>query len=226
MQKSLLLIFNIFLSASFSTSMQSSEIRIGQIINDSGEFKKYADAITFGIKAGLHQINATGGVKGKRLLLITKNDGGDPTKARAIVQDLMEQDNIDLFLGSMGSRSVQELIPDLQKGSISLLFPWSGDDAQRSSAPRHLINGPGLLQPQTEAIAKYVCDELRLKKIALFHADDPFSTTATQQLQTALKKRAVSSVVTASYNRRILNIKKATNKLIDVEPKLVACVGT
>ena len=225
MRKNLLLILNISLSIFLSSVTTAAEIRIGQVVNLSGEFKKYAHAITSGITAAIHQANELGGVKGKKLLLITRNDNGDPTKARAIVEELKQQ-GVELFLGSMGTRSIQELLPELQAGSITMLFPWSGDNAQRSSAPRHVINGPGLLQPQTEAIARYVCDTMRLKKIAFFHADDTFSSTGVQQLQEALKKRSMSPIAVASYNRRTLNFKKASETLAEVEPKVVVCVGT
>jgi ABC-type branched-subunit amino acid transport system substrate-binding protein len=225
MKKNLLLILNIFLSIFLSSVSMAKEIRIGQVVNLSGEFKKYAHAITSGITAAIHKANKLGGVKGKQLVLVTHNDNGDPTQARAIVEDLKKQ-GIELFLGSMGTRSIQELIPELQAGSITILFPWSGDNAQRSSAPRHVINGPGLLKTQTEAIARYVCDTMHLKKIAFFHADDTFSTTGTQELQDAFKKRKMSPIAVTSYNRHTLNLKKASKKLIEADPKVVVCIGT
>lgn len=225
MKKFLLIALNIFIFLELPTLAMSDEIVIGQTINRSGEFKKYARAIQAGIEACFKNTNQRGGVNGKQLRLESHDDKGDPTIAHSLIAD-MQRRGIDMFLGCMGSRSILGLLPEIQRGSISMLFPWGDDPKLRNAKLQHLINGTGFLETQVEKLAHYAYDELRIEKIALFHADDPFSTNGAQQLKNSLIKRNITPISVATYNRLTQHFTKPAHELLKTDPKIVACVGT
>lgn len=225
MQKILLLALKIFIGLPFMTALSADEILIGQTLNESGEFKKYAQAIKTGINTYLQRVNQAGGIKGKKISLQTYNDYGDAAKTTAAIAE-MKKNGINLFLGCMGTRNVLQILPEAEKGDISLFFPWSGDATLHSAKTRHLINGPGLLQPQIDALAKYICDDLKIKQLAIMHADDTFSTTGANLLKEEITKRNLKTKNVESYNRRTLKLNAQCNALARAEPKAVICIGT
>lgn len=210
-----------------SSTMQGAEpeIVLGQIVNQSGEFKKYARSITVGIQAALAQANQNGGINGKKLRLDVRNDGDNPLEARKLATDMITN-GTNIFIGCMGRRSITSLLPEIKNGDISMLFPWSGEVSKEQHQITNLINGPGFLEPQLTTLASYACDAMKMKKIAILHADDTFSTRNAAALKSAFIKHGASSVAMESYNRKTLQFNKPCQALAATEPKAVACVGT
>lgn len=201
------------------------ELVLGQIVNRSGEFKKYARSITVGIEACLAQANQQGGINGKKLRLDVRNDGDNPQEARRLAADMMAK-GTNIFIGCMGRRTVASLLPEIKNGNLSMLFAWSGQVTKEEDKIHHLINGPGFLDAQLNTLAQHACGEMKIKKIGILHADDTFSTHNAENLKQALIKHGATSVAMESYNRRTLRFNKPCQALAAAEPKAVACVGT
>lgn len=203
----------------------ASQITIGQITNNFGEMQKYAKAITQGITACINETNKQGGIQGKKLVLKTENDNGNPILANKIVKKFIHED-IHFFLGCMGSRSVVSLIPEIENNNICMLFPWSGSKELRTPKLRGIINAPGLLKPQTDFLAEYLVKKRKIEKLGIFHADDSFSTEGKVLLEDALNNYSSRPVAIESYSRQIFAFKETAKKLLAAEPKAVVCLST
>ncbi|MFH1831698.1 MAG: ABC transporter substrate-binding protein [bacterium] len=203
----------------------NNSIVFGQSASLDGAFGLYGNIIQKAIQARMNHVNDSGGVHGKMLKLVSVNDAGDPRKTEENVERLLK-DGIDMFIGNMGTRSVLKLLPLIKTEKIALFFPWSGDQQFRDPKLTHIINGPGLLKPQLTAIVDYIEKNIKLKKIAIFHADDDFSTDASNELTKELVAHDIKPVAIASYNRFTLDIAGAVKRLIESDPKIVICLST
>jgi len=96
----------------------------------------------------------------------------------------------------------------------------------KSSSLSYLINGPGLLEPQLEKLANHVVNDLKLSHVAIFHADDDFSSAGAQYLVQLLKKLGQEPVGVERYNRFTLNIYTPAQKLVDKDPRAIFCIST
>lgn len=201
------------------------EIVFGQTGMLTGHFKQYTHLIQSGIRAHFEQLNKQGGIKGKLLRLISLDDEGRPDKAEKNIQDLLNV-GIDMFLGNMGTRSILQTLPLVKSQKIALFFPWGGDAQLRDPSLTNIINGPGYLEPQIKKLAEFVTVNLGISKIAIFHADDSFSTEAEQAMVKELNTRNVQPVSVAEYNRQTLDIVTPAKKLMLYDPKAVICIGT
>ncbi len=201
------------------------KIFVGHLENTTGEFKKYSRAISIGITTCFAATNSQGGVQGRKLELLTESDSGNPITTQEKVEQLQKR-GVHFFLGNMGTRTTLALLPKIKAGQISMLFPWSGDKKLRDPALKHIINGPGLMEPQVEKIAHYISKDLSLKRVGIFHADDTFSTVTAQSLTATLTNYSNAPLATDSYNRFTLNFKKQTESLAANDPRAVAFVST
>lgn len=203
----------------------SKEIVFGQTGMLSGHFKQYSRLINQGILSYFGKINRTGGIKGKLLRLESLDDFGRPEDAEKNIKKLQAL-GIDTFIGNMGTRNILATLPLIENKEIAVLFPWGGDAALRKPTLTNIINGQGFLQPQTKALADYVVNNLGIKKIALFHADDTFSIQTQQSLVQDLAAYNIAPIQVAEYNRYTLDITTPSNKLIHSDPKAVICIST
>lgn len=202
------------------------EIVFGQSGMFSGHFHHYGKAIRDGINAAFKKINAQGGINGKMLRLVSLEDYGNPLTALKNVEYLIKDHKITLFIGNMGTRSILNLVPLLESKSIALLFPWGGDKQLYKPDLKTVINGPGLLEPQLDALVNFAKKQLKITKVGIFHSDDSFSTQAAQLLINRLASEGITPVGTQSYNRFTLDIKTPAQALTQADPKLVFCIST
>lgn len=195
----------------------------------AGSLQLYGELIKNGITARFKRENEKGGIKlqnsKKKLKLISLDDGGEPSKTAANIA-LFKKNNIDMFLGNMGTRSIFKLLPLVEKKEIALLFPWGGDQALRKPTLSHLVNGIGFIEPQLEALVVHALATLQLKKIAIFHDDSTFGNANKNAVVALLKAQGIEPVGITSYNRFTMNIKRPAQKLIEADPKVVISLAT
>jgi branched-chain amino acid transport system substrate-binding protein len=89
------------LAASFSASAQDT-IKIGEINSYSG-LPSFTEPYRKGWQLALEQINATGGVNGKTLEVISKDDGGKPADAVTAANELVSSDVVVMLCGTFFS---------------------------------------------------------------------------------------------------------------------------
>ena len=89
------------LTASFSASAQDT-IKIGEINSYSG-LPSFTEPYRKGWQLALEQINAAGGVNGKKLEVISKDDGGKPADAVTAANELVSNDGVVMLAGTFFS---------------------------------------------------------------------------------------------------------------------------
>src|SRR6195952_2948667 len=80
-----------------------TEIVIGTHQDLSGPIKVWGVPVSNGMKMAVEEINAAGGVNGRKLKLILEDNGYDPKKAVLATQKMLERDHVFAMIGGMGS---------------------------------------------------------------------------------------------------------------------------
>jgi branched-chain amino acid transport system substrate-binding protein len=86
------------LFASGAAHAQQGEIKAGEI-NSYSALPGFTDPYRKGMELALKQINDAGGIKGKKLVVITKDDGGKPGDALTAANELVSRDGVVLIAG-------------------------------------------------------------------------------------------------------------------------------
>lgn len=214
------------LSSIFTTSYaKTNDIIVGQTAALSGNLGLYGKTIKNGINAYFEYINNSGGINGKKIYLESLDDKGEPEQALNNIKTLQNK-GINIFIGCTGVRSIERMLPLIQEKKIAMLFPWAGDEKFRNPQLTNMINGLGYLKPQLQAIVTELIQKRKIGRIAIFHADDDFSTQAADELTVLLKKENITPLITTSYNRLTVDITQVAQKIIESNPKIVISLGT
>src|SRR6266852_9958557 len=83
-----------------------TEIVVGTHQDLSGPIKGWGVPVSNGMKMAAEEINAAGGVQGRKIKLIVEDSGYDPKRAVLASQKLIERDKIFAMVGPMGSPTV------------------------------------------------------------------------------------------------------------------------
>jgi len=140
------------------------------------------------MKAYFDYVNANGGVFGRKIELVSKDDQYIPTTAVAKANELILRDKVFALVGTLGTASTKALTSSTQlsRRGIPSLFVntgWSGF-ADKKAYPTTFAILPSY-QMEAKIIAKYVKDKFPGKKLALIYQDDDFGRDALAGFKTA-----------------------------------------
>src|SRR6202142_540389 len=82
-----------------NAAMAQSEIKIGEI-NSYSLLPAFTDPYRKGWQLAVEEINAAGGVNGKKLVVISKDDGGKPADAQTAANEVVSSENVAMLVGT------------------------------------------------------------------------------------------------------------------------------
>ena len=104
-----------------------TEIRIGNVMPYSGSLEVFG-AIGKAEAAYFEMINERGGINGRKVRFISRDDKSNPSTALELTRDLIENENVLLMFGSFGTPGNFAVRTYLNERQIPQLFVASGDD--------------------------------------------------------------------------------------------------
>jgi branched-chain amino acid transport system substrate-binding protein len=131
-----------------------------------------------GIQFAADQINAAGGVNGRKIVVITRDTQGDPTKAVNAAVEMASRAEVDAIFGPTNSGEALATTPILARDHIPNLHP---DVIDRLIDPTKYPNAFRLAPASSQwedAARNYCLSVLKLKKIAIFGDTSGYGTTA------------------------------------------------
>jgi branched-chain amino acid transport system substrate-binding protein len=173
-----------------------TEIRIGQTIAYSGPASAYGQ-LGKAEQAYFDSLNAKGGINGRKIKFISRDDAYSPPKAVENVRRLVEEDDVALVFGVLGTPINMAIRPYLNQKGVPLLFIAAG-----SSAFNDPKNFPWVMgwQPNLRAEANfYAADLLKRKpdaKIGVLYQNDDFGKDLLNGLREGLGANADKMIAT------------------------------
>ena len=104
------------------------EIVVGTHVDLSGPLAQLGVAVRNGLITAFDEINAKGGVNGRKLRLIVADNGYNPRKAVGIVNAFLNRDQVYAVLCPVGTPPVAKTMPLVLNGHTLHLFPFASVD--------------------------------------------------------------------------------------------------
>ena len=117
--------------------VSSSEIVLGTAQDLSGPIVSLSKPAVNGMRMKIDEVNAAGGINGRKLRLVVEDHGYDPKKAVLAAQKMVQQDKIFAALGSIGTPTAVAAMPIYLDRNVAHLFPLTG--AREMFEPLHKL---------------------------------------------------------------------------------------
>ena len=112
------------------------QTKIGVITSLTGSLAAFGEAHKNGYAIALDEINAKGGVLGKKIELDFYDDQSKPDQAVQGVSKLIDQDQVPVLLGSYSSESTKAIVPAVSQRETPLIIPTAtADNVMDSKSP-------------------------------------------------------------------------------------------
>jgi ABC-type branched-subunit amino acid transport system substrate-binding protein len=206
--------------------LSPQEVRIGMVNAQSGPAAALGLGMHSGAQAYFDRINAQGGVNGRRITLLSQDDGYEPDRTAAHTRDLLNNQQAFALLGYVGTPTSRAALPLALKAQVPYLFPLTGAEFLRTPAKPGVFNVRASYIEETEHLVERLTTDLQLRKIAILMQDDSFGESVKSGLNGALSKRGLSLHAEARVLRNSLQVTQAIHALQHAQPEAVFFVGT
>ena len=179
----------------YDPGVSDTEIRIGQSMPYSGPYSVFGQ-IGKAEQAYFAKINAEGGINGRKINLISLDDGYVPPKAFEQTRRLVEEDQVFLIFGSLGPATSMVVRPYLNPRKIPQLFVAAGDTA--GGDYKHYpwtISWLGSLAAESRLYAEHILENRPNAKIAMLWLNDALGRDYLKGFKDGLGKRGSTMIV-------------------------------
>lgn len=202
-----------------------NEIVIGMTNALSGPAAGLGTQLKAGATAYIDKVNAAGGVNGRKIKLISYDDGYEPEQTAAMTRKLIEQDKVFALFGYVGTPTSAAAIPFATKMGVPYIAPFTGAEALRNPVQRLVFNVRASYFDEAEGMVERLTNDLGIKKIGVFIQDDGYGNAGKAGVSRALNKRGLSLVGEGKYTRNTTDVDAGLAALKAANPEAVVMVG-
>lgn len=189
-----------------------------------------ASALGTGVKKGamvyFDKINASGGVSGRRIRVISYDDAYEPKNTVNNTKKLINENKVFALFGYVGTPTAKAILPLINKDKIILFAPFTGAEFLRNPVNKYIFNVRGSYFDEAEAQVEYLTGKRGIKNIGLFMQNDAYGLAVKGGIIKALKKRGMGITGEGIYERNTEAVDAGLGELRKVKPEAVSMVGT
>ncbi|MEO7391978.1 MAG: ABC transporter substrate-binding protein [Ramlibacter sp.] len=197
-----------------------TEIVIGQFAAQSGPAAELGKRMQLGILAYFSGVNTDGGVNGRKLRLVSRDDGYEPERAAAAVKALIQEDKVFALVGSVGTPTTLAAVPAINEEKIPLIGPFTGAQALREPFNRNIFHVRASYYDETERIVQHLTT-VGVTKIAVFYQNDAYGKAGLEGVTRALTKRNLKLAAVATVERNSVEVAAALETLLKAAPEAI-----
>ena len=201
--------------------LNAQTIKIGVITSLTGSQAAFGEAHKNGYSIALDQINAKGGVLGKKVELDWYDDQSKPDQAVQGVSKLVDQDHVAMLLGAYSSENTKAIIGPVTTHQVPLLIPTAtADNVMDSKSPWvfRICAGANAYAKEWIAFLKKNGDP---KTMVIVYEKTNFGQANMQAMKEAATAAGISVLATEEYEAKAPDYKAVLRRVKDKNPDVI-----
>lgn len=202
------------LSAHAATPESDNDLVIGHVAPLSGLLAKTGQQMVLGGQIYFDHINAKGGIHGRKIRLVVKDDGYKIEETVRLTRELIDTDKAIALFGFAGTGNIAELLKRnvLSDANIALVAPYTGGEPLRQPFNPYIFHVRAGYADETEAMVRQLTT-IGGKNIGVFYQNDPFGLAGLAGVEVAAAKYGAKVTHKVSYEKNTQNIEQAAATL-------------
>jgi ABC-type branched-subunit amino acid transport system substrate-binding protein len=205
--------------------VSAGEIVFGQAAPLDGPASALGLGMKQGLTAAFEEANAAGGVGGRKLKLVSVDDGYEPEKSVAATNKLINEDKVFALIGPVGTPTSKATQPLAEAAGVPFIAPFTGAEFLRNPHKPNVVNVRASYFQETETMVERLTKDLGASKIAILYQDDAFGRAGLEGVQKAMDKRSMKLVAEGTFERNTVAVKSALLAIKKGAPDAVIMVG-
>jgi ABC-type branched-subunit amino acid transport system substrate-binding protein len=206
------------------TGVMADKIVLGQAAVFEGPASALGLGMRDGLMAAFGEANAKGGVHGRKLELLTQDDGYEPNKAIDATKALIAKD-VFALVGPVGTPTAMASHPIAKEAGVPFIGAFTGAEGLREPYLPHVVNVRASYFQETEVWIERLVKDKGFSKIAIFYQDDAFGRAGLAGVKKAMDARKMSLVAEGTFERNTVAVRAALLEIRKAAPEAVVMVG-
>lgn len=198
-------------------------IVLGQSAPFSGPAAQLGLQFNLGAQLYFDQVNAAGGVNGRRIDLKRLDDGYEPERCVANTKQFIDEGVFALF-GYVGTPTSQAALPLATEARLPFFAPLSGAQSLREPFNRYAIHVRASYFDETAAIVRQITS-VGIRKVAVFYQNDGYGKAGLEGVQRALKALNMEAAALGTVERNSTDVAQALKDILAVKPEAIVQIG-
>lgn len=206
-----------------NAGVSDDRIVLGQSAPFSGAAEQLGLQFFLGAQLYFEELNAKGGVNGRRIEIKRLDDGYEPERCAANTRQLLA-DNVFALFGYIGTATSLAALPLATEARVPFFAPFTGAQALREPFNRYAVHVPASYFDETAAIVRQTTS-VGIKRIAVFYQNDAYGKTGLEGVTRALKGLSLEPVGTGTVERNTTDVAQAVKDIMAQRPEAIVQVG-
>ena len=214
------------LAATFATAqgVTDTQVLLGQSVALTGPAQQLGLDMQLGATLYFNQVNARGGVNGRKIVLKTLDDGYEPPNAVANTKKFINDEKVFALFGYVGTPTSNAVLPIFTEARVPFVGPFTGAESLRTPHNRYIFHVRASYFDETEAIVQHLT-AMSVNKIAVFYQNDGYGQAGLAGVERALKKRNMEIAARATVERNTVDVKKAVETMVGTQPQAIVMIS-
>lgn len=201
-----------------------ADVLIGQTAGFTGPGAAGVAETTEGARLYFDAVNAKGGVRGEKVVLLSMDDKFEPAIAAENARTLITHKHVLALFLTRGTPHTQAVLPVLAEHQVPLVGPSTGAMALHAPVNPLVFNVRAPYQREAERAVRHL-GLTGVERIAVLQVDDSFGEDAAKGVETGFSAVRKKPVVVAKFDRSKPDFGPIVPKLVAAEVQAVIIIG-
>ncbi|WP_088346568.1 MULTISPECIES: ABC transporter substrate-binding protein [Rhodomicrobium] len=211
--------------ASADPGVDPGKIVFGQAAALEGQAAALGTGMRDGLLAAFGEANRAGGVHGRKLELISRDDGYEPLKSIDATKQLITDDKVFALVGAVGTPTSAATQPVADDARVPFIGAFTGAEFLRNPFKPNVVNIRASYYQETEEMIERLTRDRRITRVAILFQDDSFGRAGLAGTRRALEKRQMSLVSEGTFERNSVAVRGAMLTIRKGNPEAVIMIG-
>ena len=200
-------------------------IKVGIILPVTGDKAKFGEIEKKSFELALDELNAAGGVNGKKLEFVFEDDTGRPDVARSAAEKLITKDKVVMLGGGYGSSETFAIAGVAQQNQMPFLVNTGSDDKITTQGWNFIFRLNPPVSEYPKALESFLTDVVKPKTAAILYENTNFGSSGSKEFQQICERLGIKVVVSEGYEHGGVDFKPLLIKVKQFKPDLVYMIS-
>lgn len=206
------------------TGVAADKVVFGQAAALEGPASALGTGMRDGILAAFTEANTAGGVQGRKLELMSMDDGYEPKKSIEATRTLIQQ-GVFALVGPVGTPTAMAALPIVKEANVPFIGAFTGTEALRNPYQPLAVNVRASYFQETEVMVERLVKDKGAKRFAILFQDDAFGAAGLAGTRRAMERRKMTLVAEAGFERNTVAVRVPLLEIRKARPDAVIMIG-
>ncbi len=210
------------LLAPSATPAVAQEFVIGVAAPMTGNLAEIGRQFAEAAQLAAREVNARGGVRGRKVALRIEDDKGDPKDAATVARKLAADDRVLAILGHSSSSACLAAIPLYTTARLAAITPSASQTDLTTRGGKYLFRMWSPISVYAPNLARYTVQRIGRRKVGVVYVQDDWGIQTKERYVTEVERLGAKVMATAVVHARDTDFRAPLARMKAANPDVLA----